>query len=762
VTHDERRAVVYGLIVTGAFVGIDIALGRKAAISGSYALGAIVTGVIGGFRPALFMAGVVIALAAASGAWNMDFAEAGYFARLFVAVAGALLALGAGRLRDEVVDQLGRQAMLMAVADLPAPGASLQQTVARVTELLVPRYARFAAIDAQLSGELVRLGSRGTETTDPAASIVTPLRARGRAIGVLSISDGRGGADNPEFQRVFAGRVALALDNAGLSQELVSVEQQLEAILENLGEAVTVQDRSGQLVFANRAAAELLGAASVEELVATPPEELVGRFTTVNEDGSPVDLTRLPGRLVLEGREAEPLVLRATDNRTGEQRWRMTKSTAVHSPQGDVLLAVNVIEDITETKRSEMAQRLLADASSVLASSVDYASTLQQVAELTVPRLADWCSVILPDRDLLEPVAIAHADPELRELAHDYARRWQARVTDPQGSAKILRTGEPLLIPELTPDLLASASLDPEQLEALERLGLFSLLAVPMATPERTAGVLTLGTGASRRRFTASDCELALELGRRAATAIENARLYTQLERVATTLQSSLLPPELPDVPGWRFHSLYEPAGGEADVGGDFYDVFPTASGWMAVMGDVAGRGPAAASLTAMGRYTLRTAGSLVGTPTLGLARLNDHLRERGGLALCTAAVLQFPNGGSSRASLVCAGHPLPYLIRAGQVRAVGRTGPLLGAFEHAQWPVASLELQSGDVLVLYTDGVLDARGAEGRFGESRLETALVGTASADEAVERIQAELLAFAGIEQDDDLAILAMQKV
>jgi PAS domain S-box-containing protein len=525
-----------------------------------------------------------------------------------------------------------------------------------------------------------------------------------------------------------------------LSQELVSVEQQLEAILENLGEAVTVQDRSGQLVFANRAAAELLGAASVEELVATPPEELVGRFTTVNEDGSPVDLTRLPGRLVLEGREAEPLVLRATDNRTGEQRWRMTKSTAVHSPEGDVLLAVNVIEDITETKRSEMAQRLLADASSVLASSVDYASTLQQVAELTVPRLADWCSVILPDRDLLEPVAIAHADPELRELAHDYARRWQARVTDPQGSAKILRTGEPLLIPELTPDLLA----------------------VPMATPERTAGVLTLGTGASRRRFTASDCELALELGRRAATAIENARLYTQLERVATTLQSSLLPPELPDVPGWRFHSLYEPAGGEADVGGDFYDVFPTASGWMAVMGDVAGRGPAAASLTAMGRYTLRTAGSLVGTPTLGLARLNDHLRERGGLTLCTAAVLQFPNGGSSRASLVCAGHPLPYLIRAGQVRAVGRTGPLLGAFEHAQWPVASLELQSGDVLVLYTDGVLDARGAEGRFGESRLETALVGTASADEAVERIQAELLAFAGIEQDDDLAILAMQKV
>src|SRR5947199_9641643 len=130
-------------------------------------------------------------------------------------------------------------------------------------------------------------------------------------------------------------------------------------------------------------------------------------------------------------------------------------------------------------------------------------------------------------------------------------------------------------------------------------------------------------------------------------------------------LQSSLLPPDMPDVPGWRFHSLYEPAGGEADVGGDFYDVFPTASGWMAVMGDVAGRGPAAASLTAMGRYTLRTAGSLVGTPTMALARLNENLRERDELALCTAVVVLLRDD-SDEAIVVCAGHPLPYLVRAG------------------------------------------------------------------------------------------------
>jgi PAS domain S-box-containing protein len=727
VSPDERRAVAYGAIVTAGLLAIDIALGEKTAISGSYALGAIVAGVLAGFRAALIMVVGVLVLAVASGLWNTDVGEAGYWARLFVAFAGALLALGAGRLRDEVADQLGRQQMLTAVADLPTPGASLEQTVARVAELLVPRYAGFAAIDTEVDGERRRVGGRGTEPVDPATALETPLRARGHRIGTLWIAGGRGGADSPEFLRVFAGRVALALDNAGLSQELVTVEQQLQAILENLGEAVTVQDRSGRLVFANRAAAELLGAESVADLIATTPLAVVERFTTVNEDGSPLDLTKLPGRLVLEGEEAEPLIVRATNKETGEERWRMTKSTAVHGPAGEVVLAVNVIEDITDTKRAEVAQRLLADASAALASSLDHTATLQRVADLVVPTLGDWSSVMVADGDALEQVAVA-GDP-----AH--AAAVQSQV------AKVLESGAPLL----------TANGD----------GARSSIVVPMATPERVVGVLALGTAESGRRLTDADLELALELARRAATATENARLYSELEEVATTLQRSLLPPELPEVPGWSFRSLYLPAGGQADVGGDFYDVFPTAAGWMAVMGDVVGRGPAAASLTAMGRYTLRTAGSLVGTPTMGLARLNENLRARGEMALCTAAVVLLRQGGGE-ASLVCAGHPLPYLIRRGEPRQVGRIGPLLGAFDHGHWLSAALEIEPGDVLVLYTDGVLDARGPDSRFGEERLEATLTGVAGADEAVERIQQALFEFAGAEQDDDTAVLAMQRL
>jgi serine phosphatase RsbU (regulator of sigma subunit) len=369
--------------------------------------------------------------------------------------------------------------------------------------------------------------------------------------------------------------------------------------------------------------------------------------------------------------------------------------------------------------------------------------------------------VSIPNGELLEQVAIAHSDPGMSELAQDYARRWPAHVTDSSGGAEILRSGRPILIPEVTEEMWEQAPVEPEQLEALGKLGLKSVLGVPMATPERAVGVLSFVNAESRRRFTQADLELALELGRRAATAIENARLYTQLEQVATTLQRSLLPPDLPDVPGWSFRSLYMPAGGETDVGGDFYDVFPTAAGWMAVMGDVVGRGPAAASLTAMGRYTLRTAGSLVGTPTMGLARLNENLRQRGEMALCTAAVVLLRDSGDE-ATVVCAGHPLPYLIRNGEVQAVGRTGPLLGAFDHGHWLPASLEIHPGDILVLYTDGVVDARGSESRFGDERLEAALAGTTSAGEAVERIRNALHEFAGAEQEDDIAVLAMQKL
>ena len=710
----EGRGLQLGLGVTAGLALIDALLGPSAAISGSYMLGAALAGVLAGFRAAAVVSVVAVALATVSPIWNEDWLETAYLVREGVVMLGSVFALAAGRLRDERSERLGQQDLLVTVADLPHAGASVRETAEQVAALMVPRYVSYAAVEAEVGGQVIRLAARGTEPTEPEGradtAIVTPLRARGRELGTITTA-GRGRiAADEEFLRVVSGRIALALDNAGLSQELDTVEQQLAAILENLGEAVTVQDRSGKLVFANPAAAEVLGCASVEELLATPPMEIVSRFATFNEDGSPLRLDQIPGRHVLAGERPEPLVVRAVNLATGVERWRVTKSTPVRGPLGEVLLAVNVIEDITDAKRAELTQRLLADVSAALASSLDHTQTLERVADLVVPSLADECGVSVANE--------------------------KGVSDDPPGSAEVLRTGASHLSPEV--------------------------ILVPLASREQTLGVMSLVLGDSGRQFTRADLELAEELGRRVGTALENSRLYAQLESVATTLQRSLLPPALPEVPGWRFRSLYMPAGGgETDVGGDFYDVFPTAAGWMAVMGDVAGRGPAAASLTAMGRYTLRTAGSLVGTPTMGLGRLNENLRARGDMAHCTVAIILLREDGDE-ASLVSAGHPLPYLVREGRVEEVGRTGPLLGAFDNGHWLPATVRVEPGDLLILYTDGVVDARGRDDRFGETRLQEALAGTADVDDAVGRIREALHDFAGGEQDDDTAVLAMQRV
>jgi PAS domain S-box-containing protein len=822
---DHRRGLMAGVATLAILVALDVLLGSAAVITTSYMLAPFAAALVAGRSTTLMVSALALGAAIASGLWNDNFAATDYFVRATVVAAGCAFALEAATARQQAARRLRQQRLLASVANISEPGISLDQAVARVTNLLVPEYADLAAVDAVRGDTLDRLsvrvtGSRGPETEqrllergasppkrpggigdvalagreqliermDPQllrdmsiddedfdflrtlcllSEIVVPLRTGGRSIGALTVttttrSGRRYGPEDLDFVKVVAGRVALALDNAGLSRALTSVEQQLQAILASLGEAVTVQDRSGALVYANQAAADLLGASSVAELLTTPSQVFMDRFITYNEDGSPLRIEQLPGRHVLAGEPAEPLVVRAVNRTTGDERWRLTKATPVVGPDGEVALAVNIIEDITEAKRAEFAQRLLADASGVLSSSLDYADTLERVAQLAVPELADWCGVAVPRGELMEQLAVVHSDPDKVDFARRFSERYPSRVEDPTGAAEVLRTGESQLYPVITDEMLVAGALDDEHLELIRKLGMASVMIVPMRSADRVVGVISLVSAESGRRFTQSDLELAEELGRRAGTALENARLYTELSTVARTLQEGLLPPSLPSVPGWTMDSLYLPAAADVEVGGDFYDVFPTGAGWMAVIGDVVGRGAAAASLTSMARYTLRTAGSLVGTPTMGLARLNESLRERGEMALCTAAVLLLRDDGGE-ASLVCAGHPLPILVRDGKPQAVGRTGPLLGAFEHGHWLAAPLHFEPGDVLVLYTDGVIDARSmnGSGRFGEERLEQVLAGTTDAGDAVARIRAALVEFAGDEQTDDTAVLALQR-
>jgi phosphoserine phosphatase RsbU/P len=219
------------------------------------------------------------------------------------------------------------------------------------------------------------------------------------------------------------------------------------------------------------------------------------------------------------------------------------------------------------------------------------------------------------------------------------------------------------------------------------------------------------------------------------------------------------MPPPLPEIPGWRSATMYRPADPHAEVGGDFFDAFAAGQDWMVVLGDVGGRGVAAASLTSLARYTVRTAGSLTGDPVAALRQLDRWLRERDEMALCTLAAVLLRAGGE--AIVVSAGHPPPLIVRGRGVERVRAGGTLLGAFDDASWEPATISLEPGELLILYTDGVVETGRAGARFGEERLVRTLADAADPQTAVAAVERALREFAGERAEDDAAMVAMMR-
>jgi serine phosphatase RsbU (regulator of sigma subunit) len=274
---------------------------------------------------------------------------------------------------------------------------------------------------------------------------------------------------------------------------------------------------------------------------------------------------------------------------------------------------------------------------------------------------------------------------------------------------------------------------------------------------------MTLVTAESHRRLNEDDRELAEQLGRRAAIAVENAQLHTTLMDIAATLQRSLLPDELPEIPGWEAAALYRPAGAEQriDVGGDFYEVVSSRDGWLVVLGDVTGKGVAAASLTAMLRHGARFASRYDSRPAAILSELDQALRLRSDQALCTSLAARLDDG---RVLISSAGHP-PGLLVAwdGSVLEMPEAGPLLGAFEDANWSDTEVPISSAEMLLLYTDGVTEQAGPADRFGTARLKALMSrhATSTPAQLLSALDAELDKFrGGRARDDDVAAIALR--
>jgi PAS domain S-box-containing protein len=813
-------ALAPGLTIAAALTVIDVWAAPPTAVIGIVVLAPLLTALFGTPRDVVAIGALAVALVALSALWHDNFGDVAYLQRIGVVAAVSVLAALTARGRAHMGRDRERFSILAALAEIADGTRSLQDTVERLHDLVVPAVADICIVDAVSQGELQRLAvrvagrdgdvsARALKARPPAtvevvgdpeqprllatvddallrqistsqedlerlrslgvtSAAIVPLRARGRRLGSLTLiattrSGRRFDDEDLEFARVLAGRAALALDNAGLYSELETIEAQLTVALSTLAEAVTVQHAEGALIYANEAAARMLGFASAQELLATPVHEIVSKYETTREDGSQLRLVDLPGRQVMAGETPDPLVTHTIDRETGAEGWRVTKASGVYDRDGRVKLVVNVIEDITEVKRAEMSQRLLARAGELLSSSLDYERTLQQIAELAVPQLADWCAVSMPDgHGLITTVAVAHVDPQKIEFARRIGERYPTPADAPSGTAQVLRDGVSQVANEITDEMLAAVAHDDEHLELLLAVGMRAGLVVPMSAAGENVGALSLISAESRRRFGPADVELAEELARRAGVAVENARLYAERSHIARTLQTGLLPGRMPDMPGWRVATLYRPAGVENWVGGDFYDAFAVRGGWLMIVGDVAGRGAEAAALTGLARHTLRTAAKLLEDPLDAVGTLNAELLTRESMSLCSvAAVLLREHDGRATAEIVCAGHPLPLLASDGGVRPVGAFSPMLGAFAVEGWSRRTVALQPGDVLVLYTDGVFDAVGADGRFGEERLRRTVAGVADAADAVARIDEALSAFEVGSQADDTAVLAVER-
>jgi serine phosphatase RsbU (regulator of sigma subunit) len=285
-------------------------------------------------------------------------------------------------------------------------------------------------------------------------------------------------------------------------------------------------------------------------------------------------------------------------------------------------------------------------------------------------------------------------------------------------------------------------------------------MIVPLMAGGEVLGALSF-VSSTARRFGQRDLELAGDIGRQIGIAVRNAQLNEERARIAQTLQASLLPDTLPRIPGWRVSGAYRAAGPQNIVGGDFYDFVAVDGGWAVVIGDVVGKGAPAAALTALVRHTTTTMLEATGDADASLTVLNRRLCERGAqtLMLCTVAVVVVRG---DEAIVSSGGHPLPLLQRAGQVRTVGHTSPLLGVYADAEYHSTRVEIRPGDRLLLYTDGVTDALGPGERFGERRLHEALAGLPeeAADVAAAMLDA-VDGFADAVQPDDIAIIGLER-
>jgi PAS domain S-box-containing protein len=358
---------------------------------------------------------------------------------------------------------------------------------------------------------------------------------------------------------------------------------------------------------------------------------------------------------------------------------------------------------------------------------------------------------------------------DLRGLAEIYA---SIPLDSELPGAEVVRTREPVLVGSAAERDTRFPALKPVAGEGA------AFAAVPLIAEERILGILSLGFE-EEHLFSDEETRFLTAVADQCAQALARALLYdrerherdraerdrrriTELNRA---LQTSLLPPTLPLIPGVELEARYQPALAGLEVGGDFYDVFDTGGDWAVVVGDVCGKGPEAAAVTAVARWTIRSVAMDVRQPTQVLRKVNEALlHQQLDDRFCTIAYARVvPTSHGVRVSVCRGGHPAPMVIReSGEIEAIGASGSLIGILPEVRLWEETTQLHAGEAIVFYTDGVTEARRGRDQFGEDRLRETLASCRghNAAQIADRIEGAVLDFAGPEPSDDIAMLVLR--
>ncbi|MEU9733797.1 SpoIIE family protein phosphatase [Streptomyces sp. NPDC048002] len=520
-----------------------------------------------------------------------------------------------------------------------------------------------------------------------------------------------------------------------------------------------------------------------------PVEAGPGRYGSARMPAVHDDLSAVPGAVPLLGgtgmRSVVTVPLKVEGRLTGSLgvaaeapgRYSNEEALRLQFAADRIALAVESarLGELERLRRGSLS--FLVEASDLLAGTLDRDQTLALMAQMTVPTLATWCAVYTIADQASEPYLsyVLHEDEELIDgiksllskiappdpVPTPGARIWPAPAEAAhqaalRSSMRSLGLGEtlPRTGSGIGPTLATASAVGGET------------VVLPLVARNRVIGMLTLGKPTDEH-FRQEILELAEDLSRRAALALDNARLYSERTAISQSLQRSLLPPELPEIDGVEVEVIYRAAGEGNEVGGDFYDLFPISDGaYGFAIGDVCGTGPNAAAVTGLARHALRLLAREGLSGPAVLERLNSAILDEGARSRFLTLLygeMRPQEDGSAELKVVCAGHPLPLRLRQdGTVEPAAEPQPLLGVMEDLELYEQTVTLDPGDVLLCVTDGVTERREGTRMLGDDGLSDVLTTCTglTAGAVAARIMRAVERFASDAPSDDMAILAMR--